>query len=266
VVFDDLPLFEGVCELVAAGVIPGGTERNRESSLERVDMGEGVVGEAIDICCDPQTSGGLLIAVERDRAAGLLARLHGDGVGAAAIVGRVVGEGAGRVRIVTTGRRTVAAGGASESVAESAEGNGRVAGPVAEGEGRGAAGEPAAVRTERGANAVSMKSEDEEACCAGGDGAGAAAGPAAAGVAGIAEAFQAFSRAASAPGALDAATKQAISIALSVHAKCEPCVKAHIAKARKMGFTDEEIDEAAWLAIAFGGSPTMMFYRAVRGG
>jgi hypothetical protein len=31
-----------------------------------------------------------------------------------------------------------------------------------------------------------------------------------------------------------------------------------------MGFTDAEIDEAAWMAIGFGGSPTMMFYNEVK--
>ena len=55
-----------------------------------------------------------------------------------------------------------------------------------------------------------------------------------------------------------------MAIALSVLAKCEPCVKSHIKKARDMGFTQEEIDEAAWMAIAFGGAPLMMFYKSSR--
>ena len=41
-------------------------------------------------------------------------------------------------------------------------------------------------------------------------------------------------------------------------------MKAHVKKAKAMGFTDAEIDEAAWMAIAFGGSPVMMFYNGVR--
>ena len=52
---------------------------------------------------------------------------------------------------------------------------------------------------------------------------------------------------------------------MAVLAKCEPCVKIHVKKAREMGFSQEEIDEAAWMAIAFGGSPTMMFYQGLRG-
>jgi AhpD family alkylhydroperoxidase len=71
--------------------------------------------------------------------------------------------------------------------------------------------------------------------------------------------YHEFLKSANAPGALDARTKQAIAIALSVLARCEPCVKIHIKKAVEMGFSQEEIDEAAWMAVAFGGSPAMMF-------
>jgi AhpD family alkylhydroperoxidase len=74
----------------------------------------------------------------------------------------------------------------------------------------------------------------------------------------------AFLQRSGSPGALDAATKQSIAIALSVLAKCGPCVKAHVKKAQAMGFSEEEIEEAAWMAIAFGGSPTMMFWKEVR--
>ena len=74
-----------------------------------------------------------------------------------------------------------------------------------------------------------------------------------------------FLKSAAAPGAFDARTKRAMAIALSVLAKCEPCLKMHVEKARAEGFSQAEIDEAAWQAIAFGGSPTMMFYKGARG-
>ena len=76
--------------------------------------------------------------------------------------------------------------------------------------------------------------------------------------------FHEFLKMANGPGALGAKTKQAMAIALSLLAKCEPCVKSHIKKARSMGFTQEEIDEAAWMAIAFGGAPLMMLYKTLR--
>ncbi|OHB84773.1 MAG: hypothetical protein A2Z38_08135, partial [Planctomycetes bacterium RBG_19FT_COMBO_48_8] len=72
--------------------------------------------------------------------------------------------------------------------------------------------------------------------------------------------FKDFLGAASSPHGLDAYTKQAIAIALSVAMRCEPCLKMHLKKAKEKGFTQDEIDEAAWMGISFGGSPTMVFY------
>jgi selenide, water dikinase len=98
-----------------------------------------------------------------------------------------------------------------------------------------------------------------EPCCAGAHGDGASSG-----VSETEARFQEFMKSVSAPGALDARTKKAMAIALSVLAKCEPCVKIHIKQAREMGFSQEEIDEAAWMAIGFGGAPLAMFYKPLR--
>jgi AhpD family alkylhydroperoxidase len=205
----------------------------------------------VDVCCDPQTSGGLLIAVAEGRAEELVRQLHEAGVETAARIGRAVGEGTGRVRIVTkrdgkqgatmTGKETWGQG-------DKENDNDRE--------------QQAVTSTEVSRTGVGGMGQQEEACCAAGH--GATAGGAAAGS--VREKFQEFLRAANAPGALDAPTKQAIAIALSVLTQCEPCTKAHIAKARKMGFTQAEIDEVAWMAIAFGGSPTMMFVNGIVNG
>jgi AhpD family alkylhydroperoxidase len=55
-----------------------------------------------------------------------------------------------------------------------------------------------------------------------------------------------------------------LAIALSVLARCEPCVLSHMEKARQMGISEAEIEEAAWMAISFGGSPVMMFYNGLK--
>jgi len=73
-----------------------------------------------------------------------------------------------------------------------------------------------------------------------------------------------FLGSASSPHGLDAYTKQAIAIALSVAIQCESCLKMHLKKAREKGFTQDEIDEAAWRGISFGGSPTMVFYEQLK--
>jgi AhpD family alkylhydroperoxidase len=76
----------------------------------------------------------------------------------------------------------------------------------------------------------------------------------------ISSKFTEFLHSASSPHGLDAYTKEAIAIALSVAMRCEPCIKMHVKKAQQKGFTMDEIDEAAWMGIAFAGSPAMAFY------
>ncbi len=74
------------------------------------------------------------------------------------------------------------------------------------------------------------------------------------------QAFGALMRATGAPGALDGRTKELINFALVLLARCSPCVAAHLAKARQMGITQAELDEAAWCAVAMGGAPVRVFY------
>ncbi len=267
VVWDDIPLFDGVLACIAQGVLPGAMERNKESVGDRVVMGEGTQPLMFDVCCDAQTSGGLLIALPQARAGAFLERLGAEGVAAAAVIGRVTAEGPGRVRLMTRGERAIR----EESSCRSSKAAPSVADETSCCSSGGAAEAAASSCCSDGA-AKQEAPEPSEACCSGqatsseaccaGEAEGAAAP--ASGVAGIQESFQAFMKRAGAPGALDAATKQSIAIALSVLAKCEPCLKAHLKKARSMGFTQEEIDEAAWMAISFGGSPTMMFYNGLR--
>ncbi|MEN6519870.1 MAG: carboxymuconolactone decarboxylase family protein [Armatimonadota bacterium] len=77
------------------------------------------------------------------------------------------------------------------------------------------------------------------------------------------EKFGDFMRAVNASGAISLRTKELMAISLSVLSKCEPCIKIHIEKARAMGISEEEINEAVWMAISFGGAPVRMFYESV---
>jgi AhpD family alkylhydroperoxidase len=76
--------------------------------------------------------------------------------------------------------------------------------------------------------------------------------------------FRDFMKAAAAPGLLDARCKKLMAIQLSISERCRPCLEIHLKGALTQGLSWEEIDEAANLAIAFGGGPAMMFYREVR--
>lgn len=97
IIFGSIPLFPGVLEAVAVDIIPGAIERNRESSGSRLVMGKGVTRQMADICFDAQTSGGLLICVAPSKAEPLLSRLHKAKITDAAIIGKVVGRGTGKV-------------------------------------------------------------------------------------------------------------------------------------------------------------------------
>ena len=82
-----LPILPGVMELLNEGIAPGGTHRNIESCADSVKWHSSLTELDQLLMCDPQTSGGLLISIPRDRADNLLSELdHRD------VVGTVVGE------------------------------------------------------------------------------------------------------------------------------------------------------------------------------
>ncbi len=75
------------------------------------------------------------------------------------------------------------------------------------------------------------------------------------------KAFGALMRSVQSAGALDERTKELILFSLVVGSQCRPCFEAHYRKAREMGIPQEQLDEAAWCAIALGGAPVKMFYQ-----
>jgi selenide, water dikinase len=89
----DLPLLPGALESTREGMTPGGGKRNREYFGSVVKISEEVADEIAEILFDPQTSGGLLIALPEGEAHLLLADLQKSGNSEAAIVGRVVPRG-----------------------------------------------------------------------------------------------------------------------------------------------------------------------------
>ena len=92
-----IPVFAGVMDLIRQGVISGAVERNREYASAFVKRAKGVAEEFETLLYDPQTSGGLLIAVRKSKAASLLATLHKKGVESATIIGRVTRKGPAKI-------------------------------------------------------------------------------------------------------------------------------------------------------------------------
>ncbi|MHC4167935.1 MAG: selenide, water dikinase SelD [Planctomycetota bacterium] len=240
VIWDDIPLFPGVLEYAAAGILPGAIERNKESCGKRIIAADALPQEMVDICYDAQTSGGLLIAIKESDAADFVKALHDEGIAAAAIVGSVSGKGSGLVRVEKADRREIPPLDSAKPAAQPA---------------------PPTPQSEK---AAAQPQSEEVACCADAVSSPAQGASEGSEIAQIKAKFTDFLGAANSPHGLDAYTKQAMAIALSVALRCEPCLKMHLKKARDKGFTQDEIDEAAWMGISFGGSPTMVFYEQLK--
>jgi selenide,water dikinase len=80
-----IPLLEGALECIRAGHTPGGLKANREFAECVVEYEDGIPEELKTILFDPQTAGGLLIAVSASDSAALSAALESAGVGASEI-------------------------------------------------------------------------------------------------------------------------------------------------------------------------------------
>ncbi len=178
IIWDALPWLEGVLDYATGSILPGAIERNKESCGHAVIAGDNVTETMVDICFDPQTSGGLLIAIEAKKAEALLDRLRQSGLADTACIGQVKAKGSGKIIVQTDGTKQIPA-------------------------------EPATAN-DQNANTDTPDITPSEG--------------------------------------LDAYTKRAIRIALAASRQSEPDLKSEIEKARAMGYTQSEIDEAIEIA------------------
>jgi selenide,water dikinase len=87
-----VPLLPGAIDYAARGITTGGARNNRQYLSDHVRV-HGDVSEVLQsVLYDPQTSGGLLIAVAPDRTRELLERLADEGVEVRAVIGCVTAE------------------------------------------------------------------------------------------------------------------------------------------------------------------------------
>jgi len=75
----------------------------------------------------------------------------------------------------------------------------------------------------------------------------------------VVKSFGDLGRAATADGALDKKTKELIALALSVAARCDPCIGFHVQALVKLGATRQEVDETLGVATYMGGGPSLMY-------
>lgn len=92
----NVPILAGALELAAAGVITGADRTNREYVGDDIEIDESVSDEMCRVLYDPQTAGGMLIAIAEDRADDLLARLR-ENYPRAEVIGRVANLGSSSI-------------------------------------------------------------------------------------------------------------------------------------------------------------------------
>ncbi len=82
-----LPLLPGARRLAEQGLLTGGCRRNRDYLKDKIAIDPSVRESLAEVAMDPQTSGGLLIAIPRSHAEKLVTELRSNGITAATIVG-----------------------------------------------------------------------------------------------------------------------------------------------------------------------------------
>lgn len=85
-----VPLLDGAAELARSGELPGGTKRNFMDAAAFTHWGDEIPEWLRYLLCDAQTSGGLLIAVARDRSEALAHALQRRRCPAADVIGEIV--------------------------------------------------------------------------------------------------------------------------------------------------------------------------------
>lgn len=71
--------------------------------------------------------------------------------------------------------------------------------------------------------------------------------------------FAAMSGAAGKGKAIDEKTKELIALALSVAARCDPCLGYHTKTLARLGASRDEVAETLGMAIYMGGGPSLMY-------
>lgn len=99
-VYERLPFYPNARLMYQKGETTGSNKDNRQLADGYWEAAVSLSAEAEELLFDPQTSGGLLLAVPEAEADDLVAALHAAGVEAAARIARVVGRGRPMVKVV----------------------------------------------------------------------------------------------------------------------------------------------------------------------
>lgn len=97
---DEVPVQEGVVDLAAKDLVPGGTRRNQDYFGEFVEFHSSVDPVRQTVLFDAQTSGGLLIAVDQQNEAALVDALQRHSAISRSVIGRFVSGAGGTIKVV----------------------------------------------------------------------------------------------------------------------------------------------------------------------
>jgi selenide,water dikinase len=97
----DVPVLEEVWPLARDAVYPGGAKRNLQRFDPSVNWPDATPEEVKIVLADPQTSGGLLIAIPPHELNRLLDRLEEAGVATAAVIGEVTSDQPQMIQVVS---------------------------------------------------------------------------------------------------------------------------------------------------------------------
>lgn len=95
----DVPVLADAWQLAEGGTVPGGAYSNREYVAADVTFDPEVAEAAQLVLCDPQTSGGLLIAVPPEKADQLMDALKAVGTPVAVRIGEFTADLPGRIHV-----------------------------------------------------------------------------------------------------------------------------------------------------------------------
>ena len=94
---EKIPIIPEAFDYAAMGLVPAGAYRNREFREGMVDTSPSVKQSILDILYDPQTSGGLLICVDRESAGDLVNELKEKRISNCAVIGEVLSVPKGKI-------------------------------------------------------------------------------------------------------------------------------------------------------------------------
>lgn len=98
--YSALPIHPNVLEMYAKGETTGSNSGNRNLSAGKLDLVTKLSAAQEELLFDPQTSGGLLLAVAADHVDALLREMKNEGIASAAVVGAVQRGDHAMVRVI----------------------------------------------------------------------------------------------------------------------------------------------------------------------